>query len=273
MSRLLLDENPLIVQPELAVKIGLNEAIFLQQLHYWLQKSKNVIDGLKWSYNTYEELHEQFPFFSISTIKRIVKNLSEKGILLVGKFSKDSRDKTNWYSIDYSVFEALFNDEQSVDDAECQSDTMESVNLTQSDSVNLTRCNKVKSLTETSTETSTERKNINTKVSSQAQEIIDHLNNTLGTNYKATSAKTKALIQARLNEGFTVDDFKRVHIIKFSEWTGTDMEKYLRPETLYSNKFEGYLNQKTSDYEKLKAINAHTGLSALDLLRQQGMAS
>jgi hypothetical protein len=51
------------------------------------------------------------------------------------------------------------------------------------------------------------------------------------------------------------------------------MEKYLRPETLYSNKFEGYLNQKTSDYEKLKAINAHTGLSALDLLKQQGMAS
>lgn len=108
--------------------------------------------------------------------------------------------------------------------------------------------------------------------SADTTEIIDHLNQICKTKYKSTTPKTKDLIKARLKEGFTVDDFKQVHIIKFSEWTGTDMQKYLRPETLYSNKFEGYLNQITTDYEKMKAINSHTGMSALDFLKKQGYA-
>ena len=103
-------------------------------------------------------------------------------------------------------------------------------------------------------------------------EIIAHLNQVANTHYKPNTKKTKDAIKARLNEGFTLDDFKQVHIIKYSEWVGTDFEKFIRPETLYSNKFEGYLNQKTTDYQKLKAINNHTGISALDMLKQQGYA-
>jgi uncharacterized phage protein (TIGR02220 family) len=75
-------------------------------------------------------------------------------------------------------------------------------------------------------------------------EIITDLNLVVGVNYRMTSSKTKSLIKARLNDGFTVDDFKSVHRKKQAEW-GNDpkMSKFLRPETLYSNKFEGYLNQ------------------------------
>lgn len=131
MSKLLLDEHPLVILPELAVEIGLNEAIFLQQIHYWLQKSTNEFDGKKWTYNSYENLQKQFPFFSISTIKRVVKNLTEKGLLLISNYNTDARDKTNWYSINYDNFDALFIGSD-VDDASCQSDTMESVNLTPS---------------------------------------------------------------------------------------------------------------------------------------------
>jgi len=104
------------------------------------------------------------------------------------------------------------------------------------------------------------------------REIISHLNQVAKSNYKPSTPKTRSLINTRLKEGFTLDDFKQVHIIKYSEWVGTDFEKFIRPETLYSNKFEGYLNQKTTDYQKLKAINNHTGLSALDMLKQQGYA-
>jgi len=104
------------------------------------------------------------------------------------------------------------------------------------------------------------------------KEIILHLNEVTNSKYKPTTPKTKTLIETRLKEGFTVDDFKQVHIIKYSEWVGTDFEKFLRPETLYSNKFESYLNQKISDYEKMKAVNSHTGLSALEMLKQQGYA-
>ena len=77
--------------------------------------------------------------------------------------------------------------------------------------------------------------------------IISHLNKTAGTNYKPTTAKTKSAIKARLAEGFTVDDFKTVIDKKCAEWIGDEkMEKYLRPETLFGTKFEGYLNAKVS---------------------------
>ena len=55
MSKLLINESPLQVQPSLAMAIGLNEAIFLQQLHYWIGTSRFVRDGKKWVYNTYSD--------------------------------------------------------------------------------------------------------------------------------------------------------------------------------------------------------------------------
>lgn len=76
------------------------------------------------------------------------------------------------------------------------------------------------------------------------KEIIDYLNLKSGSNYKYTSQKTKDLIKARINNGFTIEDFKKVIDKKSQEWLGTDFEKFLRPETLFGNKFEGYLNQK-----------------------------
>lgn len=74
--------------------------------------------------------------------------------------------------------------------------------------------------------------------------IIKNLNEKVGTNYKATTKKTVQLIDSRIKEGYTVDDFIKVVNIKCEEWVGTELEKYLRPETLFGNKFEGYLNQK-----------------------------
>jgi uncharacterized phage protein (TIGR02220 family) len=72
--------------------------------------------------------------------------------------------------------------------------------------------------------------------------VISFLNEKAGTKYKPTSGKTQALIRARVNEGFTLEDFQTVIAKKCAEWMGTDMEKYLRPETLFGTKFEGYLN-------------------------------
>lgn len=74
--------------------------------------------------------------------------------------------------------------------------------------------------------------------------IINYLNKKANTRYRVNNKKTKTLIKARLNEGFTEDDFIKVIDNKVKEWANTDMEKYLRPETLFGTKFEGYLNQK-----------------------------
>ena len=73
--------------------------------------------------------------------------------------------------------------------------------------------------------------------------IVEYLNEKAHKNYKADTSKTKSLIDARLNEGFTYEDFVKVIDTKCSSWIDTDMEKYLRPETLFGNKFEGYLNE------------------------------
>ncbi len=109
---LLYSENPLVVNPELAEKIGLNEAIVLQQLHYWSQKSTIEHDGYVWVYNTIEQWREQFRFFSADTIKRTLKKLKEAGLVRVERLSKDKRDRTNYYAIDYKKLESL-------DDARC----------------------------------------------------------------------------------------------------------------------------------------------------------
>lgn len=79
-------------------------------------------------------------------------------------------------------------------------------------------------------------------------EIVNYLNEKAGTHYKATTPKTKKLIEARTKENFKVCDFKKVIDTKCSDWKGTQMEKYLRPETLFGTKFESYLNQKMGEY-------------------------
>ena len=75
-------------------------------------------------------------------------------------------------------------------------------------------------------------------------EIVQHLNDTIGANYKASSAKTRSLIHARWQEGFRLEDFKQVIDTMFTVWENdSKMCAYLRPETLFGTKFESYLNR------------------------------
>ena len=86
-------------------------------------------------------------------------------------------------------------------------------------------------------------------------EIIDYLNLKTNSSYKSTTPKTRELIKARYNEGFTLDDFKQVIDNKVNSWGNDEkMVAYLRPETLFSNKFESYLNEKVA-LKKLDAID------------------
>lgn len=78
------------------------------------------------------------------------------------------------------------------------------------------------------------------------KEIVQYLNDRCGTRYRYQSSGTQEHINARLKEGYTVDDFKTVIDKKADEWIGTEQEKYLRPQTLFAGKFESYLNQKVT---------------------------
>ena len=86
-------------------------------------------------------------------------------------------------------------------------------------------------------------------------EIINYLNLKTNSSYKSTTPKTRELIKARYNEGFSLDDFKQVIDNKVNSWGNDEkMVAYLRPETLFSNKFESYLNEKVA-LKKLDAID------------------
>jgi len=74
--------------------------------------------------------------------------------------------------------------------------------------------------------------------------IIDYLNESIGSKYKYTTKGTIKDIKARFKEGYELDDFYDVIDKKVKEWLNTDMEQYLRPSTLFGNKFENYFNQK-----------------------------
>lgn len=229
MSTLLINEAPLMIVPSLAVEIGLNEAVVLQQIHYWLTISKHKIEGKKWVFNTYEDWQEQFPFWSISTIRRTFYSLEKIGVVLSDNWNTLKLDKTKWYTIDY---EQLIKIEQRCEPstthpepAEVSERTPMQVSLNQA-------------IPESTSEITTEKKTI------PYADIIQYLNQKTGKSFKTDSRKTNDLIQARFSEGFTLEDFKKVIELKSVEWQDARWSKFLRPETLFGSKFESYLNQQ-----------------------------
>jgi len=115
ISKLLFDEEPLVISRSLSRILGANKAIALQQIHYWCEKSKNFvnplehfIDGKWWVYNTYEEWTKQFAFGSERTVRRTLKELESKGLLLVANHHKDKHNRTNWYAINHEKLDELY---------------------------------------------------------------------------------------------------------------------------------------------------------------------
>ncbi len=166
---LLFAERPLVINTQLAMKIGLNEAIVLQQLHYWLRDTNSGMecDGVRWIYNTTEQWLEQFPFWSESTLKRAFASLKTLGLLRCEKLNKSKRDMTNFYTINYGS--ELLDDGKLSESigSKCaapsgQNDTMEEVKMKRS--IGSKRPNVIGSKwpddpTENTTEITTENKN------------------------------------------------------------------------------------------------------------------
>ena len=99
-------------------------------------------------------------------------------------------------------------------------------------------------------------------------EIISDLNQKTGKNYKPDTPKTQEMIRTLWRRGFTLQDFQQVHTNKVNDWINDkEMARYLRPDTLYSNKFEGYLNQVSVD-PSMSETAAHNLKSAEEFLRQ-----
>lgn len=128
--RLLFNEEPITINRLAANVLGLNEAIVVQQIHYWLninEKAKiNIYDDKVWTYNTYDVWQkENFTFWSVRTLKSIFKKLEDKGILIKGNYNKKKYDRTLWITLDYNKLEELLL--QYENDTECNHNSGENI--------------------------------------------------------------------------------------------------------------------------------------------------
>ena len=195
--------------------------MILQNIWHWVQKNEangtNFYDGTYWTYNSTKAFTLQFPYLSQKQITTALQKLRDEGIIQTGNYNAVKYDRTLWYAI---------------------TEKGKSILLTgQMD------------LTEESNGFPSEGKpipDINTDVNADEKpykDIVSYLNEKAGKRYKPTSKKIQSLINARMNEGFTLEDFRTVIDIKCGHWLhDAKMHEYLRPSTLFGTKFEEYLN-------------------------------
>ena len=253
MSRLLINEPPLQVLPSLAKEIGLNEAIMLQQMHYWLLKSANEFTGVKWFYKTLEEWQTEFPFWSAMTIRRTLGSLEKQKIIKIGNFNKKKFDKTKWYTIDYQRVNRRCVQIVQMMCSDCTDGYVQNEQTNTRDYQESTTENNVP-----------EEKPLKVVWTEETNHIIDYLNKRTGKKYSVKTKKTAQLVHKLLDNGFTVEDFERVIDIKCKQWLNNEkMNQYLRPRTLFSEKFEDYLNEAPARTKQQEA----SGQSVADKMR------
>lgn len=251
---LLLKVKPLVVSPELASRIGLNEAIVLQQICYWLEDTTSGVeyDGKRWVYNTIDEWTNQFPFWSSDTVKRALTSLKKRDLIFVEQLKKTQHDRTNYYAINHA--NPLLTDEgnlHSSKNANCtnrmgQPAPIEQGNMPSSIGANCPH------LTENTTENTTEITGkdscpVSAKPDSDSSEdafrVLEHLNRAAGLRYQK-SKSSLGPIRGRLSEDFSADELILTVDYTIAKWSeDPKMCEYVRPETIFRpGKFPGYLS-------------------------------
>ena len=223
-------QNNVIPIPVVYIKITEDypSAALLNQMIYWSDRTSRTDGYFYKSYNEwYEELH-----LTEYQVRRATKKLKSFGFVDTA-LKKANGAPTLHYKVDTKeVSEWIL---KKLKNGNLRNSRMDSEETQES-------------LTEITTKTTTEITNNNILSPSSTaypyKDVIDYLNQQTGKNYKSTTKKNQTVIRARTDEGFSLDDFKSVIDNKVAEWKGTNMEKYLRPETLFGTKFEGYLNQE-----------------------------
>lgn len=257
-SNLLFKEEPLVVNRLAAKVLGLNEAIVIQQIHYWLEinrKAKvNFYDERTWTYNTYEDWQKNnFDFWSLSTLKRIFKNLFDKGILIKSNYNLHKYDRKLWVSIDYNKLDLLLdeynnkNTENVEISTECQNDTMSNSNIVskwnygkcQNDTMENVKM--IPPIAETSTETSTE---ISLATQSEDKPLV------VNTNKKIIESNTHLLLDSE-NKQKKVSNWKKDRLLKaidlFKERDGqyfSLLEKIYKDDRNFVPETKGSCNKK-----------------------------
>jgi len=251
---LLLKVKPLVISPMLAQRIGLNEAIVLQQICYWLEDTRSGVeyDGMRWVYNTIEEWTNQFPFWSSDTVKRTLTSLKKRDLIFVEQLKKTQHDRTNYYAINHA--NPMLADEGNLPSSKNASRTHRGGQFAPFDKGSLPssiRANCPR-LTENTSENTSE---ITTTPTCQfatqpddewsfvrhSRKVLSHLNKVTGAKYTEAQS-SMGHINSRLKDAFTVEELCLVVDYKHVHWEGTQEYQYIRPKTLFiPGNLPGYL--------------------------------
>ncbi|SOC41442.1 conserved phage C-terminal domain-containing protein [Ureibacillus acetophenoni] len=288
-DKLLIPEAPLQTLPTLVLKLGLKEALILQQLHYRLLSSPYERDGYTWYKHTYTDWQKQLPFYSERSISRAILNLeNDKIIVSTQEYNPYKLIKTKWYRIDYeNLYRVLgveydpksqkiinFNPKElfpyyAVD--------VDGIHDSLNDSANNPQIGSTTNTGETSgtcqtlfTQDDTDgasikeelkeeyKKDIVVKNHDVAAEIIQYLNKKTNRNYRLNSHSTRRFINGRFNDGYKFEDFISVIDFKVKQWLhDPKMKSFLRPSTLFNpTNFENYLveSQQTPIKRKRREV-------------------
>lgn len=205
-------------------------AALLNQMIYWSDRTKRT-DG--YFYKSYAEWYEELRLTEYQ-VRRATKKLKSLGFVET-KLKKANGAPTLHYKVDTEeVSEWILK-------------KLKNRNLTNSSNDSEeTQESLTKITSEITSETSTDINMSGNPTQIPYKSIVDYLNEKTKKQYKHTSNSTKKLIKARFNEGFTEEDFKHVIDVKAEEWLDNPkMVDYLRPTTLFGNKFDIYRNEES----------------------------
>lgn len=196
-----------------------------------------MIDGIKYMWILYPSLLDDLPIVGdIRSLMRRIKKYGDNSLILrVKKYSKNGKGGTYAYIAPTNKLLFIGERPDPMTESHRGCDKIAQGSCGNDTGVMTKSHNKDSSTKDPSTK--------DYKESLPFEEIVAYLNKKTGRSFKHSTKKTRDLIKSRFNEGFNLDDFKKVIEVKSEEWNGTDMSTYLRPETLFGTKFEGYLNQ------------------------------
>ena len=161
---------------------------------------------------------------SINTINGIIHELEEHNYMQRKRIYEKGKIK-DW---EYTIYED--------NDLHLKNEDIENQDIENLDIENCVQLN---------TNKTTNKEKLNTYID-DIEYIVGFLNEKADVHYKPTTKETQQKIIKLLKQGFDKRDFEQVITTMVTEWKGTEMEKYLRPETLFGNKFESYLNRKVA---------------------------
>ncbi|MER2169447.1 MAG: conserved phage C-terminal domain-containing protein [Psychrobacillus psychrodurans] len=215
--KLLVDGRQLFLSQNLAIRIGVEEALFIQQLYYRLNTQGVEKEGHIWYRQTYQGWAKQCPQWNIRKIKRLIMKLERYQIIISSNiFNSFKTDRSKWYRIDYEKINQIVQSEIYKQEELFPEENNSPVKNTKS----------------------------NTDHSNEIANIINYLNKKAEKQFNEHSKTNIRLIKAILKEGYTAEDCYLVIDEQVRNWKNDlQMNKYLRPITLFRpGNFESYLN-------------------------------